>query len=246
LVASILSKKVAAGSTHLLIDIPVGPSAKVRKMNDALQLRKLFEFVADHLGLHVEVVVSDGRQPIGRGIGPVLELRDVMQVLENDPDAPSDLRQKALRLAGRVIEFDPDVRGGQGYHIARDILDSGRALNKMREIIKAQGAKTEHVLPGPLQYTICAPHDGTVVTIDNSQLAQIARFAGAPMDKAAGVDLRKKVGDTVKKGGVLYIIHATYATEFSFAREYATKHMGYTLGTAAQLRDLGAMEELGF
>ena len=70
MIASILSKKLAAGATHLLLDIPVGPSAKVRSMNQALRLRKLFEFVGDRLGLHVEVVISDGSQPIGRGIGP--------------------------------------------------------------------------------------------------------------------------------------------------------------------------------
>ena len=102
MVASILSKKISAGSTHLILDIPVGPTAKVRHMREALALRKLFEYVADRLGLFVQVVITDGRQPVGRGIGPVLEARDVMQVLQNDPAAPSDLRQKALRLAGRV------------------------------------------------------------------------------------------------------------------------------------------------
>ena len=143
MVASILSKKLAAGSTHLLIDIPVGPTAKVRQMRQALALRKLFEFVGDHLNIHLEVMITDGRQPIGRGIGPVLEARDVMQVLQNDPDAPADLRQKSLQLAGRIIEFDPDVRGGQGYAIARDILESGRACVKMNDIIQAQGSKPD-------------------------------------------------------------------------------------------------------
>ena len=141
LVASILAKKIAAGSTHLLVDIPVGPTAKVRQMREALQLRKLFEYVGDRLGLHLEVIITDGRQPIGRGIGPLLETRDVMQVPENHTQAPADLRQKALRLAGRVLEFDPDVRGGQGFAIARDILDSGRALAKMNAITDAQGRR---------------------------------------------------------------------------------------------------------
>ena len=141
MVASILSKKVAAGSTHLVLDIPVGPSAKVRSMAEAQRLKKLFEYVAGHLGLMLDVVITDGRQPIGRGIGPVLEARDVMRVLENDPDAPQDLRSKALHLAGRMIEFDPDVRGGDGWRIARDILESGRALARMNAIIDAQGRR---------------------------------------------------------------------------------------------------------
>jgi len=230
MVASILAKKLAAGSTHLLIDIPMGPTAKVRHMGEALQLRKLFEFVGDRLGLHLEVVISNGRQPVGRGIGPVLELRDVMQVLKNDPEAPADLRQKALWLAGRVLEFDPDVRGGQGYTIARDILDSGRALNKMNSIIEAQGRKSETIEVGKLKHSIAAQTSGFVTAIDNLQMARIARLAGAPMDKGAGVDLLKKVGDTVKKGEILYFIHADFPSDFRFAQEAATKENGFQIG----------------
>jgi thymidine phosphorylase len=229
LVASILSKKLAAGSTHLLIDIPVGPSAKVRKMNEALQLRKLFEFVGDQLDLHIEVIITDGRQPIGRGIGPALEARDVMQVLENAPDAPYDLRQKALQLAGRIIEFDPDVRGGQGFAIARDILDSGRALEKMQRIIAGQGANTETVALGTLTHEVCAPQSGTVTSINNLQMARIARMAGAPMDKGAGVDLFKKLGDPVDKGEALYRIHAEFRSDFQFACDLAQKDIGYRM-----------------
>jgi thymidine phosphorylase len=125
MVASILSKKIAAGSTHLVLDIPLGPSAKVRSMPDAQRLRKLFEFVAERLRLTIDVVITDGRQPVGAGIGPMLEARDVMRVLNGDPRAPADLRQKALRLAGRVIEFDADVRGGDGFAIAREIRIRG-------------------------------------------------------------------------------------------------------------------------
>ncbi len=229
MVASILAKKLAAGSTHLLIDIPMGPTAKVRRMGEALQLRKLFEFVGDRLGLHIEVVISNGRQPVGRGIGPVLELRDVMQVLNNDPEAPADLRQKSLWLAGRVLEFDPDVRGGQGYAIARDILDSGRALNKMHDIIEAQGRNPETIEVGKLKHSIKAPSSGFITTIDNLQIARIARLAGAPMDKGAGVDLQKKLGDSIKKGGILYFIHADFPADFRFAQEAAAKDIGFQI-----------------
>ncbi|MFP5505356.1 MAG: thymidine phosphorylase family protein [Gammaproteobacteria bacterium] len=229
MVASILSKKLAAGSTHLLIDIPVGPTAKVRRMSQALALRKLFEYVGDRLGLHLEVVITDGRQPVGRGIGPVLELRDVMQVLENDPDAPADLRQKALHLAGRILEFDPDVRGGHGYAIARDILESGRALNKMHALIEAQGRQTAHYAPGPLHLEICAERAGVVAAIDNFRLARIARLAGAPMDKGAGVDLLKKLGDPVAAGEPLYRIHSEVRADFEFARHLSQQDNGYTI-----------------
>ncbi len=233
MIASILSKKLAAGATHLLIDIPVGPSAKVHRMSHALRLRKLFEYTGDRLGLHLEVVITDGRQPIGRGIGPALEARDVMQVLENDLDAPQDLRQKALYLAGRILEFDPDVRGGQGYQIARDILESGRALAKMQEIITAQGRADKRSTRAPLSIEIHAERGGFVTAIDNLILARIARLAGAPMDLNAGVDLLKKMGDEVKKGDALYRVQAEFPADFRFARELAENTSGFSIGDAA-------------
>ena len=139
MVASIMSKKLAAGSTHLLIDLPVGPTAKVTNAVEAMRLRKLFEFVGDHFGIAVEVMITDGRQPIGNGIGPVLEARDVMAVLANEPAAPRDLREKSLRLAAHLLEYDPELRGGTGYARARELLDSGAALKQMHKIIEAQG-----------------------------------------------------------------------------------------------------------
>jgi len=235
MVASILSKKLAAGSTHLIIDIPVGPTAKVRHMRQALALRKLFEFVGDHLNIHLEVMITDGRQPIGKGIGPVLEARDVMQVLNNDPDAPADLRQKSLLLAGRIIEFDPDVRGGQGYAIARDILESGRAYEKMHEIIKAQGEREIDLQPGELCYQVCAQRDGVVTSIDNFQMSKVARLAGAPMDKKAGVDLLKKLGDKVKKGETLYQIYAEFPADFNFSTNLAQQESGYVIGEGEKM-----------
>jgi len=235
MVASILSKKLAAGSTHLIIDIPVGPTAKVRHMRQALALRKLFEFVGDRLNIHLEVMITDGRQPIGFGIGPVLEARDILKILNNDPDAPADLRQKSLQMAGRIIEFDPDVRGGQGYAIARDILESGRACAKMNEIIKAQGEKTIDLQPGKLCYQVCADRDGVVTQIDNLQTAKIARMAGAPMEKKAGVDLLKKMGDKVLKGEPLFHIYAEFQADFLFAKKLAKQNSGFSIGDSEQI-----------
>ncbi|MFO8155645.1 MAG: thymidine phosphorylase family protein [Pseudomonadota bacterium] len=238
MIASILSKKLAAGSTHLLVDIPVGPTAKVAHMREALQLRKLFEYIGDRVGLHLEVVVTDGAEPIGRGIGPVLEARDVMQVLANDPDAPDDLLQKVLRLAGRIIEFDPDVRGGQGYPIARDILESGRALAKMEAIIEGQGAPPTEYHPGPLIHEVVADRDGVVTAIDNKEIAHLAHLAGAPLDKGAGIDLFHKVGDPVHTGDPLFRIHAEFKADFHFAREYCRHHSAFTIGDTADINRL--------
>ena len=234
MVASILSKKIAAGSTHLVLDIPMGPTAKVRSMPAAQRLRKLFEYVASLLNLHLDVMITDGSQPIGNGIGPVLEARDVMRVLRNDPTAPADLREKSLRLAGRVIEFDPDVRGGDGWRIARDILESGRALAQMEAIIDAQGRRGQWPVLGELTHEMKALSSGTVCAIDNLRLARIARLAGAPQVMGAGVDLLHKVGDPVIAGQALYRIHARYPADLAFARELALSDSGYVLDSTGQ------------
>ncbi len=238
MVASILSKKMAAGSTHLVLDIPIGPTAKVRSMPEAQKLRRLFEYVARRLDLSLDVVITDGRQPIGNGIGPMLEARDVMQVLENHPNAPVDLRQKTLRLAGRLLECDPDIRGGDGYAIARDILDSGRALQKMLAIIQAQGAKGfDHLHPelGLLTFDVFAPAGGVITGIDNLQIARLARLAGAPKVQGAGVDLARKLGDPVRAGDLLYRVHAAFQSDLEFARQATEKASGYAVGAASEL-----------
>lgn len=238
MVASILSKKIAAGSSHLVLDIPIGPTAKVRSMPEAQRLRRLFEYVAGRMHLSLDVVITDGRQPVGNGIGPLLEARDVMRVLENDPSAPNDLRQKSLRLAGRLIECHPDVRGGDGFEIARDILDSGRALTKMNAIIAAQGRKPfdhNHLPLGALSFEIHAPASGFVTGIDNLQIARVARMAGAPKVIGAGVDLMRKLGDRVAIGDILYRVHAGFQSDLEFARQASARSSGYSIGQADEL-----------
>lgn len=229
MVASILSKKVAAGSTHLVIDIPVGPTAKVRSQSDAVRLRKLFEYVARHMGIEVKIVLTDGSQPIGRGIGPVLEARDVMAVLRNEADAPDDLRDRALLLAGHVLDFDPEIEGGRGYGRALDLLASGAALDAMERLIDAQGRNCDKPLPGIHHYEVTASSGGRVSSIDCEQIARIARLAGAPMDQGAGIDLLHKVGSEVRSGEALYRIYANSETGLGFARDQSDEHTGYVI-----------------
>ncbi len=229
MVASIMSKKLAAGSTHLVVDIPVGPTAKVRDQGEAVRLRKMFEYVAGKVGIMVDVVLSDGSQPIGRGIGPVLEARDVMAVLRNDPDAPTDLRDRSIMLAGRLLDFDPKLRGGQGHDRAAELLASGAALAAMERLIAAQGPHEAVEQVGAHQHEVLAPHEGTVTAIDCHLIARIARLAGAPMEKGAGIDLLHKVGEAVRRGDPLYRIHATSPTGLDFAVELASESPGYQI-----------------
>jgi thymidine phosphorylase len=229
MVASIMSKKLAAGSTHLLIDLPVGPAAKLTNATEAMRLRKLFEFVGDHFGIAVEVVTTDGRQPIGSGIGPVLEAQDVMAVLASEPGAPPDLREKSLRLAAHLLEYDPELRGGSGYSRARELLESGAALRQMHKIIEAQGPSICRSDVGTLTAEILAPSDGVVSSIDCLRLNRLARTAGAPIDKGAGIKLFKKLGDRVDAGERLYRIHAFEQSQLDLAIAATRVNTGYVV-----------------
>ena len=230
MVASILSKKLAAGSTQLVLDLPVGPTAKLRDRASFVRLRKLFEYISDEVGLETVVIQTDGRQPVGRGIGPWLEARDVLQVLERDPAAPGDLEEHAILLAGHVLEFDPALRGGRGIARARALLESGAALAKMRRLMAAQGPPPGQYRLAVLKQDILAPRDGVVAAIDCHRIARVARLAGAPLDKGAGVDLLKKVGDPVMQGEPIYAIHADFETDFQFAGRFAADDNGFTIG----------------
>jgi thymidine phosphorylase len=227
MVASILSKKAAAGSTHLLIDLPVGPSAKVRDTTQALRLRKLFEYVGGRLGLTLEIAMTDGGQPIGRGVGPVLEARDVRAVLENRPDAPDDLKEKSILLAGRILEFDPGLAGGRGAARARELLESGLAAKKMDQIIEAQGSSPCASELGSLTYEVAARTGGWIEGVDCARIGRVARLAGAPTDVGAGIDLLKCKGDPVRVGEPLYRIHGVDPADFGFAREAADEDSGF-------------------
>ncbi|HXQ13779.1 MAG TPA: thymidine phosphorylase family protein [Caulobacteraceae bacterium] len=229
MVASIMSKKVSAGSSHLVVDLPVGPSAKIRDPAAALRLRKLFEFVGARMGIGIEVVTTDGSRPIGRGVGPLLETEDVLAVLERRPDAPRDLETKAVMLAGRLLEIDPDVRGGQGENRARELIGSGAARRKLDEIAEAQGPSPIDAKIGALTHEVTASRAGRIGAINCLRISAVARLAGAPTDAGAGLRLLRDVGDAVRAGDPLYRIHGDEPSEFAFAVEAAQEDSGFRL-----------------
>ena len=223
LVASVLSKKIAAGSTHVVIDMPVGPTAKVRSMEAARSLRERFEIVGTALGMKVDVQTSDGSQPVGRGIGPALEARDVLAVLCREPHAPADLRERALHLAARVLELSPNVKAGAGAALAAQLLDSGEAWRKFLAICEAQGGFRQPTL-APLTQVVVSQHTGECVAVDNRRIAQVAKLAGAPQSRSAGVDLHVRLGQRVERGAPLYTIHAEAPGELEYALTFANRH----------------------
>ena len=223
MVASILAKKKTVGATHVLIDIPVGTTAKVRSLAAAEQLGSLFHAVATQIELQVEVVVTEARGPIGWGIGPRLEALDVLAVLHGEPTAPVDLREKSLYLAARILESMAVVAPHGGYRAAQQALDSGAAARVFERIRGAQGLRE---VPSVAPYTdlIASPADGRIREIDCWEIARVAKRAGAPANIAAGVRLSKTVGDVVSKGEPLFEIHAQSAAQLEFGRAYADAH----------------------
>ena len=219
LVASILSKKAAAGATHVLIDMPVGATAKVRSEQAARALADRLKAAAAAMGLAIGIEQTEGEQPVGRGIGPALEARDILAVFCNEPRAPADLRDRAVRLAGAVLELAGAMSAGQGAMAARAVLEDGRAWRKFEAICKAQGGMRE-VPHAPLTHVVHAPMEATVAGFDNRRLARLAKLAGAPLDKAAGLDLHVQIGDRVHRGQPLFTLHAQTRGELSYALDY--------------------------
>lgn len=219
MVASILSKKAAAGSTHVVIDMPVGATAKVRDETSARSLSALLVETGHAVGLEVRVVVSDGAQPVGRRIGPALEAKDVIAVLRNDPGAPQDLRERAARLAGEILELADRAPAGAGTALACAHLDDERAWRKFQAICEAQGGMRTPPT-APYTQSVTALRSGAVIRIDNRRLARIAKLAGAPHSPAAGLELHAAVGATVERGQPLYTIHAESPGELAYALDY--------------------------
>lgn len=219
LIASVLSKKAAAGSTHVVIDIPVGPTAKVRSEDAAMLLAEKMIAVGMAIGLNVATVITDGRQPIGHGIGPSLEALDVLAVLQNDDTAPKDLSQKSILLAGKLLEMGGKTSKGEGEILAKEILHSGKAWEKFQRICIAQGGlKTPET--APYRQIIKADKPGMITTIDNRKIAKVAKLAGAPEAATAGIYLFASIGTNVKKGQDLYEIYAESTGELAYALEY--------------------------
>lgn len=216
MIASVLSKKKAAGSTHIVIDIPVGKTAKVRTKEEAEKLKYYLTVVGKALKLKVKAVITDGSQPVGRGIGPVLEALDVLSVLKNEKDAPADLRKRSLMLAAQLLEIAGNVTADDAIAMASKLLRNGAAWKKFKAICKAQGGlKTPR--PAKFKKEVRAFRNGIVKEIDNRKLAKIAKLAGAPQDQGAGVVLKVHTGKQVKKGDSLYTVYAEALGELNYA-----------------------------
>lgn len=219
LLASIMAKKKAVGATHVLVDIPCGDGAKFTYKEGA-ELKKNFIKMGQRLGIKVKVVITDGSQPIGCGIGPALEARDVLSVLEGD--GPADLMAKATFMAAELLKM-AGVKNAREKVIS--ILNSGAAYKKFLEIIRAQGGRKTLTVPNAKYfYSAEAPKKGVIKSIDNKLIAKIARIAGAPEDKAAGIYLNVRRNNHVYYGDVLFTVYSNSLKRLQYARELMHKN----------------------
>ncbi len=230
MLASIMAKKVSVGATRLLLEIPLDTNGKVSKQKHAMRLKNQFCTLGKKLGIAVHVIVTDGSQPVGNGIGPALEARDVIWVLTDDKRGPEDLREKSLIMAGKTLEM-----GGRknGYALAKKLLESGAAYAKFVEIINAQGGArivtADKVPLSQFTHHVRAWTSGKIVSMNNHIIAQIAKDAGAPADAGSGMYLHAHVGDIVKKGDILYTLYTHNHVELGYALTTVKKDPGIVI-----------------
>jgi len=219
MLASILAKKKSVGAEHVVIDIPIGKGVKLANQADAKRLADQFISIGKRLGMKIGVLITDGSEPIGMGVGPALECADVISVLNNT--GPPDLRDKSCRLAAEILEMAGKVKKGRGFDVASGILDSGKAIAKFQEIVELQGGgkslRLDDIPVAKHRHTVVAEANGRVYHIDNRMISKIARAAGAPNDKVAGVKLLCERGDKVRRGDPLFEIHSDSETKLDFA-----------------------------
>ncbi len=228
LIASILSKKLAAGSKHVLIDIPYGEGTKV-SLSQGKKLKEKFIKIGKHFGLNLFIVLTLGDQPIGNGIGPLLEIKDVLKVLRRE-NPPKDLENKSVFLAGKIFEIMKKAKKGKGESMAREILESGKARIKFEEIISSQGKKNQDLGFAKHSRDVKAIRSGTIKKIDNNLINTVARILGCPVDKAAGIYLYKHKEDRVKKGENILVLYSESRKQLEEALQFYKKYNPIKIG----------------
>ncbi|HLD58729.1 MAG TPA: AMP phosphorylase [archaeon] len=221
-IASVLAKKASVGAQFVVIDLPVGPDMKVNSLEKAEEMAKKFVEIGKRLGMKVEAVITNGAEPCGKTFGAALEAKSVLEILEGKKF--DNMAQKSCELAGTLLELAGKTPKGTGFKVAREILQSGKALKKMQEIIKAQGAKileSKKIPRAKFTEKITAEKSGKISGINVRKLIDTARTAGAPVHKLAGLELFVEKGQEIKKGTVLFEIHSENKQKLGLAKKFA-------------------------
>ena len=224
--ASVMSKKKAIGAEYCVIDIPIGEGTKVVTPEEARNLARDFIMLGERIGVRTRCAITYGGQPVGKAVGPILEIREALRVLEG-AESPSSLIEKSTSLAGILLELGGRALPDRGADLAKETLRSGKALEKFREIVGAQGGdanvSSRDLVPGEHSCEFPSPRDGYIEAPRNRALIKIARAAGSPRDKGAGLILRYKKGERVEEGEPLITIYAENKRKLEDARVLAGK-----------------------
>lgn len=218
--SSIMSKKIAAGATGIVLDVKVGKGAFMKTLGEARALAEAMRDIGRDVGLQVRAVLSGMDQPLGWAVGNALEIKEAVETLRGH--GPEDLLDVTLTLGSHLLHMAGKCRSvDEGREILLDVLASGRGLTKFREFIEAQGGDASFiddpaVLPqAPVQYEISAPSKGYVATIDAEAIGRASVEIGAgratkgdTIDHSVGFVLQQKIGAKVKRGEALLMIHA--------------------------------------
>lgn len=228
MLASVMAKKFAVGADLVVIDIPVGSRAKVTTVQEGRKLARDFIEIGDRLHIQVECALTYGDSPVGRAIGPNLEVREALRILDGS-ESPGSLMQKSVAIAGMALEMSGKAARGMGAQVAQEILKSGEAGKKFRQIIEIQGGdpgiRAEDIVPGNHEFVVNAPASGYVIEMNNQSLISLARTAGAPHDRGAGVLLHAKKGSRVEKGQPIFTLYADRSWRLQNAIEEGRKLM---------------------
>lgn len=227
--SSIMSKKLAAGSHNIVLDVKVGSGAFMKTKEDAKALAKAMVDIGNRCGRRVSALITSMDAPLGNAVGNALEVKEAVEVLGGKK---GDLREVCLALAAEMASLFLEIPVDEAMALAIDTLDSGKAYEKMKEWIAAQGGDTRYLddpalFPkAPFERDIAAPADGFITAMNAEEIGMVGVLLGAgrqkktdAIDFSAGLILHKKTGDAVKAGEVLCTLYTSREEMLSVAEQ---------------------------
>ncbi len=210
---SIVAKKAAMKLTHLLVDVPYGEGAKVIDKSEVEKVDESFRILCEKFGIKLDVYTRESMGPDGYGVGPTLEMRDLLRIFERHERRPKILESVIIDMTGRLLELADVVPVGKGASEARSKLESGEAEEKFWSIAMSQGAekkiRSEDLILAEFTHEVKAEKSGIISRIGNREVVDIARGLGAPFIKEAGMYFHKLCGEEVKAGETVFTMYAT-------------------------------------
>lgn len=232
--SSIMSKKIAAGSDRILLDVKTGSGAFMKTLEDSIALAKEMVSIGEHVGRRTVALITDMDRPLGCAIGNALEVREACETLQGR--GPADLTEVCIELAANMLWLAEKGELAQCRSLARQQIANGEAFAKLKEMVQAQGGDTS-VLDDPSRfdrsnvcYEVLAQREGFLYAMDTERCGIASMELGAgrekkedPIDYSAGIVLRKKVGDFVRKGEVLASFYSSEESKCRTAEQTFTQ-----------------------